>query len=97
MGMTVGIVCMGLANGREVLTSGQPSPLGQWLKSYDPEAHRGRGAAEWTDLPADAMQFPGPAEAFRYWKQTSRTRPVRPDGQPNRPLTAFTIMLEPLP
>jgi hypothetical protein len=25
------------------------------------------------------------------WKRTSKTHPRRPDGKPNRPMTAFTV------
>lgn len=72
-----------------------PAPIGQYLKSYDPNAHDGRGTAEWTaDIDA-AMVFSDPTSLLKYWKQVSRVRPVRPDGKPNRPLTAFTILIEP--
>jgi hypothetical protein len=35
-------------------------------------------------------------DAWELWMRPSVTRPVRPDGQPNRPLTAFSIVLRPL-
>lgn len=92
MGMKpVGIKCVAMAAG------GRQGPAGAWLKSYDPEAFRGRGSAEWTDDPTEALVFTEPVEAFRYWKQTSRTRPYREDGRPNRPLTAFTIEVVAVP
>jgi len=51
-----------------VIKSADARCPGQYLKAYDPEAHDGRGKAEWT---AD-----------------------RPDGRPNRPLTAFTVTFD---
>jgi len=67
------------------------SPAHQYLASYDPEAYDGRGFAEWTADIELAMRFPTAGEAWMLWRQPSRVRPVRSDGQPNRPLTAFTI------
>jgi len=88
----VGIRCMTLARG-----ANWKAPVGQWLKSYDPEAFKGRGTAEWTDNPSEAMRFPSAIEAMRCWQQTSRTRPLRGDGKPNRPLTAFSIEVLAIP
>lgn len=76
---------------------GQPDVTGQYLKAYDPEAHGGLGHAEWTTDPAEAMTFPGVAEAQDCWTQVPKARPRRGDGRPNRPLTAFSITLTPAP
>ena len=67
-----------------------------FLQSCDFEAHGGRGHVEFTKDPAKAMQFNSNPEAFDYWRTTSKTNPVRPDGQPNRPLTAYTVEIGPL-
>jgi hypothetical protein len=64
---------------------------GRWLVWCDVDANRGRGAIRTTEDRADAASFPDAAEAMRYWKRTSHVRPKRPDGKPNRPLTAYTI------
>jgi hypothetical protein len=37
------------------------------------------------------MRFKTAGEAWMLWRRPSRVRPVRADGKPNRPLTAFTI------
>jgi hypothetical protein len=37
------------------------------------------------------MTFPSKAAALDYYFTTSKTVPRRPDGRPNRPLTAYTI------
>jgi hypothetical protein len=62
-----------------------------FLKTYDPEAYDGRGFAEWTRNVDEALKFPTAGEAWMLWRGVSRTRPTRSDGEPNRPLTAFTI------
>ena len=67
---------------------------GRYLKSYDPEAHNGFGAEEWTADPAQAMVFDGVREALECWRAVPANHPVRlSDGKPNRPLTAVTITL----
>jgi hypothetical protein len=75
---------------------------GKFLKSYDPdwrpEGYRGpqSGRAEWTDDLAEAMKFPDQISAFRCWRARSTTAPTRPDGKPNLPLTAYSIMCAPI-
>jgi hypothetical protein len=68
-----------------------PPPDGAWLQSYDPEAHFGLGEASWTMDPAKAMLFVTPTAALDCWNQVPMTRPTRPDGKPNRPITAYTV------
>lgn len=70
----------------------QPIPP-QYLKSYDIEAHNGRGSAELTEHIKDALRFPDTKAALDAWKTQSKTMPLREDGKPNRPLTAFTVEL----
>jgi hypothetical protein len=74
-----------------------PYVAGEWLESYDPDANEGRGYAEFTRDPARALSFESMADAWACWNQQSRVRPLREDGQPNKPLTAFTITVENLP
>jgi hypothetical protein len=40
------------------------------------------------------MRFADLAAAVACWKRQSTVRPLRPDGKPNRPLTAFTITFD---
>jgi len=87
------MVCVDLSGWQDSHSS--PAPIGQYLKSYDPNAHGGRGTAEWTVDIAKAMVFPNPTALLRFWKQISKVQPIRPDGKPNRPLTAFSILVEP--
>lgn len=44
----------------------------------------------------DARRFDTPREALEFWRQQSKLRPLRPDLQPNRPLTAFTVEILPV-
>ena len=89
--MAYGIRCMGFANGSI------GAPIGQWLESYEPEAFNGRGDCAWTADPKRAMRFVRSLDAFATWRQIPINRAVREDGKLNRPLTAFTVSVEPLP
>lgn len=65
-------------------------PEGAWLAAYDPDAER----IEWTTEPAKAMRFVDGKAAVECYRTQSRTTPLRYDGKPNRPLTAYTISLQ---
>ena len=67
--------------------------VGWYLASYDADGNDGWGEAIWTDNPAESVAFPTATAAHACWTEQSRLRPVRPDGQPNRPLTAFSVLL----
>ncbi|MFC5391206.1 hypothetical protein [Bosea vestrisii] len=69
--------------------------LPAYLFRCDFEANRGRGEVLWTVERDKAMRFDNPGAALAYWKTPSQTVPLRPDGQPNRPLSAFTIEIVP--
>lgn len=79
--------------GQTTIVEGYPVRSGDYLRSYDGEAHEGRGYAVWTRDPALALRFETGAEAMRFWTQQPVSRPLRPDGRPNRPLTAFTVSI----
>jgi hypothetical protein len=71
---------------------GRSTPFdGKFVKSFDPDAHRGRGAVVAVLEPLDALRFTTTAEAHSFWRQASKVQPLRPDGKPNRPLTAYNI------
>lgn len=76
------LVCA--ADGRELPHSGQ------FLKSFDHEAHDGRGEGEFTTHIGEAMEFPSLLDAMEFWRKVPKCRPKREDGRPNRPLTATT-------
>lgn len=73
-----------------------PFPSVQYLKAFDVEAHDGRGECDATGDLAEAMVFDSYREASAAWQTQSVKRPLREDGQPNRPLTAFTIEVVPV-
>jgi hypothetical protein len=81
-------------------------PAGRYLKSYDADyvpdgptamASWVTGKATFTDDPRDGLRFDNMAAAFECWKRQSTVQPLRPDGRPNRPLTAYTITFETVP
>jgi hypothetical protein len=67
-----------------------PRP-GAYLRSYDPDAYKGLGQAVWTEDPKLAKLFPSPKDAWEAWQAQSTVRPLRDDGKPNKPLTAFSV------
>lgn len=76
---------------------------GLLLKSYDPDFYPPpprppypNGLAEWTQDPAQAMHFADFGAAWRTIGLTSTTFPVRPDGLPNRPLSALDLVFVPV-
>lgn len=73
------------------LTIGPGPRPGAWVRTYDPEGHDGQGDATWTMDPNEALAFPTPQAAFRTWRAIPECKPLRPDGLPNRPLTAYTV------
>lgn len=81
----------------EGLADGRPKFNGQFLVAYDPEALGGMGSFVWSSDVSQAMQFSDAGEAFKLWTSIPVSRPVRPDGKPNKPLTAFTISVEDAP
>jgi hypothetical protein len=76
--------------------SGEPTEFdGKWLSEYDPEkqGYDSAGRPMIAHLkavsdPAKALGFDDPKDALELWRKTDGTRP---DGKPNRPLTAFTV------
>lgn len=82
------IQAMGFANGNHC------PHAGQYLKSFDHEAHAGRGFGDFTPFKEQAMTFESKAAAFQFWKRVPVCKPIREDGQPNRPFTAITVVVE---
>lgn len=83
------MVCIGLMGSTQV---GNPEiPIGAYLRSYNPEAYRGRGFAEWTTELSEAKRYESAADAFTEWTRVPKGRPRREDGKPNKPLTAYSI------
>jgi len=81
---------LGLAMTGQMFDEDKP----QWLKSYDVEAHGGRGDAVLTGDRDQALRFEGFPEAMTAWRTVSKKKPKRADGKPNRPLTGFHVEIE---
>jgi len=69
---------------------------GSYVKEFDPDARGGRGSVKTTRFIDDALRFINHSDAHEYWMQQSKVRPLRDDGHPNRPLTAYMIEILPL-
>lgn len=71
---------------------------GSYIMDFDPNfggnQHRGRGLLLSSPDKEDAKTFRNMEEALTFWRQQSETVPLRDDGEPNRPLTAYNISLE---
>jgi hypothetical protein len=82
-------------------TTGEPCAVGDYLVSYDPDGgppdSPSTGISEWSPDPSLAMRFETAAAAMNCYRLTSTRKPTRPDGRPNRPLTACSVSIEPLP
>ena len=63
----------------------------QYLVSFGFDAMNGCGFGIFTDRPEQAMRFKTMRDAMEFWRTQSTVKPLRPDGKPNRPLTASTI------
>jgi hypothetical protein len=63
----------------------------EYLRAYNPDAFDGAGWFLTTRLIDQARRFDTLSELTECWRAQSRVRPLREDGQPNRPLTAHSI------
>ena len=84
------------------LADGTESPVdGRFLVEYDP--CRDGVAPDGSMMPchlvatddiALAMKFADLDEFRKVWTLVDKRNPIRPDGRPNRPLTAFSVCTE---
>src|SRR5688572_16043371 len=63
---------------------------GDYLEFADPDANNGMGDDRWTDDINKAKKFATFQAATECWQMQSTVQPIRPDGRPNRPLTAWS-------
>lgn len=68
--------------------------IGRYLEWSDPDAKGGRGDEGWTTDVNKAKKFPSFHAAMACWTAQSKKVPFRPDGRPNKPLTAFSVTVE---
>lgn len=77
---------------------GQRTPYdGQFLQAFDFEAAEGQGLITMTRELESAMRFADIGEAMAFYRRSPECKPLRPDGQPNRPLTATNWSFERIP
>jgi|DEB0MinimDraft_6_1074348.scaffolds.fasta_scaffold88546_2 hypothetical protein len=63
---------------------------GMFLKEYDPDGNGGAGIIVSSRSLQDAKQYESVQEAIEHYRAVSKTHPRRVDGEPNRPITAFS-------
>ena len=66
----------------------------EYLTKFDPDAHDGIGEIVTASDKSEAIRYPDFGAAMEAWKTQSAVKPFRPDGEPNRPMTAFSIGIE---
>jgi hypothetical protein len=74
-----------------------PDPSGMFVQAYDADGNDGLGHVEFTGDLTKALQFDELHAASSAIYAQSTLRPLRDDGEPNRPLTAYTIAVMQLP
>ena len=67
---------------------------GMFLTDFDADANGGVGESKWSLDVTKAMRFETWRAGMDVWQTQSTVRPLRDDGKPNRPLTAFTVSIE---
>lgn len=67
---------------------------GEYVKRYDKDAFDGGGDAEFSNSVDEALLFETLEQARSFAFAQPEQRPLRADGQPNRPLTAFSLEFE---
>lgn len=73
---------------------GLPPVIGHYIQEYDPSYRFPIGRVVTTENKCAAQRFENMSEALAFWQQQVGDTP-RWDGKPNRPLTAFTVEVEP--
>jgi hypothetical protein len=79
---------------------GHPTEFdGQWVVKYDPswrwpDGTYDGGLLETTADPERALRFANATDAWEYWRKRYG---IREDGEWNRPLTAFHVVIESVP
>jgi hypothetical protein len=68
----------------------------RYLVTYDSEARGGRGEANFTNELGRAKRFTSFQEALEFTRQVPRAQPMRADGKPNRPLSAWDLWFIPV-
>ena len=67
---------------------------GDYLEWSNPNAKHGRGDDRWTSDLTKAKRFKSFTDAMACWNAQSTLVPLRPDGRPNKPMTAYSVTVE---
>lgn len=76
-----------------VAPDGRPPPKATFVRDCDFDADEGRGRIVMTQKQGEAKRFEDVGAALQFYQQTSKVVPIRPDGKPNRPMTAYNIAI----
>lgn len=66
---------------------------GKYVVDWNPHVLYGELFIQTTDKESEARIFEDAKEALDEWQAISELDPLRPDGRPNRPLTAVHIVV----
>ena len=66
---------------------------GQYVKSFDFDGAGGRGIGRYAHRATDAKRFTTKLDALAFVQTQSRVRPLKDDGQPNRPLCGCHVVV----
>jgi hypothetical protein len=71
----------------------------QYVQEYDPSGGSAPDECVLVTTPdiTRAKHYPSIVEGWEDWKRVDTRAPVRADGKPNRPLTAFSVTFDPVP
>src|SRR5215468_8311401 len=64
-----------------------------YVSAFDPEFADGRGGITFSSHRSKALRWRDFLEACDAWRTQSKKKPVREDGKPNRPMTAYSIQI----
>ena len=68
-------------------------PEGLFVAEYDPDGMNGCGSVKLTANLSEAKRYTDGSAAVREYMRQSTIRPLREDGEPNRPLMAYTVAI----
>jgi len=76
-----------------VAPDGRPPPVATYVRDCDFDADHGRGRIIMTQKQDEAKRFDDVTAALDFYRTASKVVPIRPDGKPNRPLTAYNVQI----
>lgn len=71
--------------------------VGKYVSHYDPDGMLPDDILQSVENVQDAIHYKDFDAAADAWRRVSKKWPVRSDGKPNRPLTAYTVEIVKVP